>query len=341
MKKEYIIPIFVPHLGCPNDCTFCNQKKISGQKKNITSKDVDKIIEYYLSNFKEFDRKIEIAFFGGSFTGIDTNIQEELLLAANKYIKNGKVDGIRISTRPDYINQDILDMLKKYNVKTIELGVQSANDYILNKCKRGHSFEDVKQASKLIRKNKFILGHQMMVGLPDSTQKDEIETAKKLINLKPKIIRIYPVLVIKDTKLAEDYLKGEYKPNTLEQAVETSAILLKMFKKKNIDVIRIGLQSTDEICNPENEGSQVVAGPYHPAFRQLIESRICYDEFSKKIQKLNNKVKAVKVTVNSNIINNFVGHKRENIKRVKEMYDIDVMIEKDDSVKGFEVRKVV
>ena len=341
MKKEYIIPIFVPHLGCPNDCTFCNQKKISGQKKNITSKDVDKIIEYYLSNFKESDRKIEIAFFGGSFTGIDTNIQEELLLAANKYIKNGKVDGIRISTRPDYINQDILDMLKKYNVKTIELGVQSANDYILNKCKRGHSFEDVKQASKLIRKNKFILGHQMMVGLPDSTQKDEIETAKKLINLKPKIIRIYPVLVIKDTKLAEDYLKGEYKPNTLEQAVETSAILLKMFKKKNIDVIRIGLQSTDEICNPENEGSQVVAGPYHPAFRQLVESRICYDEFSKKIQKLNNKVKAVKVTVNSNIINNFVGHKRENIKRVKEMYDIDVMIEKDDSVKGFEVRKVV
>lgn len=341
MKKEYIIPIFVPHLGCPNDCTFCNQKKISGQKKNITSKDVDKIIEYYLSNFKESDRKIEIAFFGGSFTGIDTNIQEELLLAANKYIKNGKVDGIRISTRPDYINQDILDMLKKYNVKTIELGVQSANDYILNKCKRGHSFEDVKQASKLIRKNKFILGHQMMVGLPDSTQKDEIETAKKLIKLKPKIIRIYPVLVIKDTKLAEDYLKGEYKPNTLEQAVETSAILLKMFKKKKIDVIRIGLQSTDEICNPENEGSQVVAGPYHPAFRQLVESRICYDEFSKKIQKLNNKVKAVKVTVNSNIINNFVGHKRENIKRVKEMYDIDVMIEKDDSVKGFEVRKVV
>lgn len=341
MKKEYIIPIFVPHLGCPNDCTFCNQKKISGQKKNITSKDVDKIIEYYLSNFKESDRKIEIAFFGGSFTGIDTNIQEELLLAANKYIKNGKVDGIRISTRPDYINQDILDMLKKYNVKTIELGVQSANDYILNKCKRGHSFEDVKQASKLIRKNKFILGHQMMVGLPDSTQKDEIETAKKLIKLKPKIIRIYPVLVIKDTKLAEDYLKGEYKPNTLEQAVETSAILLKMFKKKKIDVIRIGLQSTDEICNPENEGSQVVAGPYHPAFRQLVESRICYDEFAKKIQKLNNKVKAIKVTVNSNILNNFVGHKRENIKRVKELYDIDVMIEKDDSVKGFEVRKVV
>ena len=267
LKKEYIIPIFVPHLGCPNDCTFCNQKKISGQKTNISSKDVNGIIEYYLSNFKEHDKKVEVAFFGGSFTGIDVNIQEELLSAAYEFIKKEKVDSIRISTRPDYINQDILNLLKKYNVKTIELGVQSANDFVLQKARRGHTFEDVKKASKLIRKNGFILGHQMMVGLPESSQKDEIETAKKLIKLKPKIVRIYPVLVIKGTKLADDYLEGTYKPNTLEQAVETSAILLKMFSKKKIDVIRIGLQSTDEICNPENENSQVVAGPYHPAFR--------------------------------------------------------------------------
>ena len=341
MKKEYIIPIFVPHLGCPNDCTFCNQKKISGQKKSVTGIEVSDIIEYYLSNFKDSNRKIEVAFFGGSFTGIDTAVQEELLKAANEFIKQGRVDGIRVSTRPDYINQDILDLLKKYNVQTIELGVQSANDYVLNKCRRGHSFEDVKRASKLIRKNKFNLGHQMMVGLPESTQNDEIETAKKLIKLHPKMVRIYPVLVIKDTKLAEDYLSGEYSPNTLEQAVETSAILLKLFNKNKIDVIRIGLQGTDEICNPENESSQVVAGPYHPAFRQLVESRICYDEFSKKIQKLNSNVRVVKVLVNGALINNFVGHKRENIVRIKELYDVDVVVEQDDSVKGFEVRRVV
>ena len=341
MKKEYIIPIFVPHLGCPNDCTFCNQKKISGQKKSVTGEEVKGIIEYYLNNFKDQDRTVEIAFFGGSFTGIDTNIQEELLSAANEYIKAGKVDSIRISTRPDYINQDILDLLKKYNVQTIELGVQSANDFILNKCKRGHSFDDVKNASKLIRKNKIRLGHQMMVGLPESSQKDEIETAKKLIRLHPKMVRIYPVLVIKDTKLAEDYASGEYKPNTVEQAVETCAILLKMFENKKIDVIRVGLQNTDEICSPENENSQVVAGPYHPAFRQLVESRICYDEFAKKIQKLNNKVKTVKVKVNGALINNFVGHKRENIKRIKELYDVDVVVEKDDSVRSYVVRKIV
>ncbi len=341
MKRKYIIPIFVPHLGCPNDCTFCNQKKISGQKKNITGADVKDIIEYYLSNFQAHDKKVEVAFFGGSFTGIEKNIQEELLSVAYKYIQDGKVDGIRISTRPDYINQEILNLLKKYSVETIELGVQSANDYILEISKRGHNFDDVKKASKLIRKNKFILGHQMMVGLPESTQKDEIETAKKLIKLHPKIIRIYPVLVIKDTKLAEDYLNGEYIPNTLEQAVETCAILLKMFNKKKIDVIRIGLQNTDEISNPEEKNSQVLGGPYHPAFRQLVESRIFYDDISKKIGKLNNQVKKIRVAVNSNCINNFIGHKKENLKRIKEIYNVDIVIEKNDSVKNYKILEVI
>lgn len=336
MKKEYIIPIFVPHLGCPNDCTFCNQKKISGQKKNISSKDVKDIIEYYLANFKSTDKaNIEVAFFGGSFTGIDVNIQEELLKAAYEYIQNGKINSIRVSTRPDYIDVDKLKLLKKYGVKTIELGVQSTNDFILNKARRGHNFEDVKKASKLIRKNKFVLGHQMMVGLQDSTPKDEIKTAKDLIKLKPKIVRIYPVLVIKDTKLHEEYVKGEYIPNTVEQAVETCAILLKMFRKKKIEVIRIGLQSTDEICNPENETSQVVAGPYHPAFRQLVESRIFYDEISKKIKGLNNKVKNVKFLVNKEVVNNFVGHKRENVNKIEELYNIKVEIEQSDKEKSF------
>ena len=336
MKKEYIIPIFVPHLGCPNDCTFCNQKKISGQKKNITSDDVKGIIEYYLSNFQNTDNlNVEVAFFGGSFTGIDTNLQEELLSAAYEFIKAGKVNSIRVSTRPDYIDKEKLALLKKYGVKTIELGVQSTNDYILNKARRGHSFQDVKKASKLIRKNKFILGHQMMVGLQDSTPKDEIKTAKDLIKLKPKIVRIYPVLVIKDTKLCEEYMNGDYIPNTVEQAVETCVILLKMFRKKKIEVIRIGLQSTDEICNPENEASQVVAGPYHPAFRQLVESRIYYEEISKKIKGLNNKIKNVKFVVNKSQINNFVGHKRENINKIEELYNIKVEIEQSDNEKNF------
>ena len=145
MKKQYIIPIFVPHLGCPNECTFCNQRKISGQLKNVTEKDVRDTIEYYLSSFKEKDTYKEVAFFGGSFTAIDEELQEKLLSVAYEYVKDKKIDGIRVSTRPDCIDRRVLKRLKKYKVKTIELGVQSTNNYILQKCKRGHTFEDVKK----------------------------------------------------------------------------------------------------------------------------------------------------------------------------------------------------
>ena len=151
MKKQYIIPIFVPHLGCPNDCIFCNQRSISGQQKMITKEDIKKTIEFYLKNIKEKQAKIEVAFFGGSFTGIDVEKQEEFLQVAYEYIKQGKIHSIRISTRPDYIDRTTLKRLKKYKVETIELGVQSANDYILKRANRGHCFEDVKNASKLIR----------------------------------------------------------------------------------------------------------------------------------------------------------------------------------------------
>ena len=202
MKRQYIIPIFVPHLGCPNDCVFCNQRSISGQQKMTTKKDVKKIIEEHLKYLKEDENVYkEVAFFGGSFTGIEKEKQEELLQAAYEYIENKKIDSIRISTRPDYINKEILKMLKKYKVQTIELGVQSSNDYILKRSNRGHNFEQVKKASRLIRWHRFRLGHQMMVGLPESTRIDEINTAKALIKLKPKMVRIYPVLVIKNTKL--------------------------------------------------------------------------------------------------------------------------------------------
>ena len=199
MKRQYIIPVFVPHLGCPNDCIFCNQKSISGQKKSVTKEETKKIIDNYLKSIKDEDPQIEIAFFGGSFTAIEKEKQEELLQVAYEYIKEGKVESIRISTRPDCIDKETLKRLKKYKVKTIELGVQSANDYILKRANRGHTFEDVKKASRMIRWNGFKLGHQMMVGLPESTRIDEINTAKSLVKLKPKMIRIYPVLVVKNT----------------------------------------------------------------------------------------------------------------------------------------------
>lgn len=333
LKKKYIIPIFVPHLGCPNECVFCNQKSISGQQKQIKAQDVEKQVEYYLKNFENDDTEKEIAFFGGSFTAIDEDIQKDLLEAAYKYIKNGKVQSIRISTRPDYIDKEKLKLLKKYKVKTIELGVQSANNYILDKCKRGHTFEDVKNASKLIRRYRFTLGHQMMVGLPDSSKQDEIDTAKELIKLKPKIVRIYPVLVIKNTKLEEMYNNSEYEPLGVEQAVERCKELYYLFDRKRINVIRIGLQNTEEITTPGTSKSQVVAGPYHPAFRQLVEGAIWYDVIVAKIKKLNVKASELEITVHPINVNNIIGHRKNNLKKLKDLYNVDIKIKTDENMK--------
>lgn len=327
MKKQYIIPIFVPHLGCPNDCTFCNQRQISGQQKKVTPQDVREIIEYYLGHFKEKEATKEVAFFGGSFTGIDVKTQNELLEVAYDYVKQKKIDSIRISTRPDYIDRQTLKRLKKFKVKTIELGVQSTNDYILQKCRRGHTYKDVKRASRLIRLYGFRLGHQMMVGLPDSTRLDEMNTARDLVKLKPKVVRIYPVLVIKDTELEQEYLRGEYEPLTLRQAVEICKELSQFFEKKRVKVIRIGLQSTDTIMSSEKPGSVVVAGPYHENIRQLVSSSYYYDVMNEKIKKINTKAKEIKITINPQIVNEIVGYKRENIEKIKENYNLDVKIE--------------
>ena len=212
--------------------------------------------------------------------------------------------------------------------------MQSANDYILKRANRGHAFEDVKKASKMIRWNGFKLGHQMMVGLPESTELDEINTAKALIKLKPKIVRIYPVLVIKGTKLEEQYNNGEYTPLTVVQAVERSKEVANLFNKKKIKIIRIGLQNTDEICEPGSKNSEVVAGPYHPAFRQLVEGEMWYDAIVYKIKKFNTKVKEVEIKANPEDINNIIGHKKENIEKLKATYEVDVIVKSDETIKN-------
>lgn len=300
----------------------------------VTANDVKETIEYYLKNFRDNHKYVEVAFFGGSFTAIEKEKQIELLEAVQDYIKNKKVNSIRISTRPDCIDKEILKRMRKYHVKTIELGVQSTNNYILKKCKRGHTYEDTKKASKLIRRYGFILGHQMMVGLPESTKQDEINTAKDLIRLKPKIVRIYPVLVIKDTELADEYENGEYTPLTVGQAVERCKEIVDLFNRNKINVIRIGLQNTEEISDPSTEKSSVLAGPYHPAFRQLVESSMWYEAIVNKIKKINAKVKKVKIRSNDINVNNIIGHKKENIIKLKEVYDVDVVIEKDSKIKS-------
>ncbi len=323
--KHYNIPIFVPHEGCPFDCIFCNQRKITGADTSISSGEVSKIIEEHLKTLPQNNRVIEAAFFGGSFTGISADKQELFLKAAYEYVKDGRIDGIRLSTRPDYINEEVLERLLKYGVTTIELGVQSMIDSVLAAAVRGHTAKTVENAVEMIRRYPFRLGLQMMTGLPGDTDSGAMETAQKIIAQKPDFVRIYPTLVLKDTALARLYDKGEYTPQTLSGAVSLCKRLLLEFKKSNIDVIRISLATTDEIC----ENGSVIAGPFHSAFRELVEGEIYYDEMVKIIDE---NPSAHIFCVNTGEVSKAVGNGRINIKKIKERYGFNLKIKPDDSI---------
>lgn len=318
--RHKIIPIFVPHKGCPNDCIFCSQKKISGQIEEMTTKKIPQIIQTHLSTMGPND-EIEIAFYGGSFTAIDQSIQESFLAEAFRYMSDGRISQIRVSTRPDIINEENLRMLWKYGVRTIELGVQSLDDRVLRESCRGHNASCVVQASALIKHMGFILGIQTMTGLPGDTNKTCLETAEKVILISPDIVRIYPVLVIKGTELERQYHSGLYKPQNLEEAVALCAQLLEMYESNLIKVIRIGLQATEQIR--EGSGSDVVAGPVHPAFRQLVESRLMLIRIEADIKKQGlNGAACLTIHTGSSNISNVVGQNRSNIRYLKERYAI-------------------
>jgi len=306
--KHKTIPIFVPHMGCPNDCSFCNQRKITGTKNEITPDMAERSIKEALITMPDDAKTIEIGFFGGSFTGIDTGLQKEFLSIAKKYVDKGSVNAIRLSTRPDYIDEDILSMLKGFGVTTIELGAQSMDDGVLLKNRRGHTERDTVFASKLIKEYGMNLGLQMMTGLFGDTDKTCIESAEKIISLNPDCVRIYPTLVLSGTYLDELYKCGDYRPQELDEAVMLCADLKERFDEKNIDVIRIGLMASDNI-NPDGD---VVAGPYHPSMGELVLSEIYFRRIIKELNK-----DAV-ILVNKRDISAFLGNKKSNIKRFLE-----------------------
>lgn len=327
--KTYNIPIFVPHRGCPFDCVFCNQKRITGTAAAVTPRDVRETIERYLKTLPKEDRIIETAFFGGSFTGIPIAEQSALLKEAKAFADSGEISGIRLSTRPDYINKEILDNLLKYGVTTIELGVQSMSDDVLKAASRGHSAEAVRQAVSLIREYPFKLGLQMMTGLPSDTPEKSVYTAREIIALEPDFVRIYPTLVIRDTYLEEMYKKGEYTPQTVDEAADLCKELLLMFEAAKINVIRIGLQSTDEIC----ENGSVMAGPVHSAFGEITESRIYFDIIRNRLKPGDR----ARVFVNPKEISKAVGNKKRNIIELKKE-NIDIKICGDEILNKREVR---
>lgn len=325
-KKEYIIPIFIPFLGCPHDCAFCNQVKITNYKDNINKENTIRQINQYLSYFPKNENLKEIAFFGGSFTGLDEKVMISYLEIALNYKKKGIIDRIRLSTRPDYINNSILDILKKYEVDVIELGIQSLDNEILDANERGHSKEDSIRASKLIKDYGFKLGHQIMPGLYKDSFDKAIKTGLESIKMNPDMVRIYPTLVIKDTKLEKLYKAGLYKPLSLDEAIEISSRLYMIYSYKKIPVIRIGLQPTENI----NEKKDVVAGPFHPSIRQLVETNIHKIYLEELINKYRLKNK-IKIHISNREISIIAGNKKANKNHFYKKYGLVINFENDEN----------
>lgn len=310
-RKHVNIPVFISHEGCPNDCVFCNQRKITAKPRPMTLPEVSEQVETYCSTL-DADTDIELAFFGGSFTGIDPILQESYLKLAAEYKNSGKIQAIRLSTRPDYISREVLDRLKHYQVDIIELGVQSLDPEVLKASNRGHQVSDVYQAVKLIRSYGFQFGIQLMVGLPEDTKERSVHSSKLTALLRPDFVRIYPTLVIRETELAELCSQDKYHPLSIEEAVDWTKEMYLVFLKAQIPVIRIGLQPTDLIA----EGKEVLAGPFHPAFRQLVESAYFLEVIRNKLGTRgsdSDRNRQITILCNPKDLSQVIGHKRFNI----------------------------
>jgi histone acetyltransferase (RNA polymerase elongator complex component) len=325
VKKRVIIPIFVPHKGCHFDCIYCNQKKISGQIEELTKNDVREIIEKNLETISS-DTYVEIGFYGGSFTGISKEQQIDFLSTANDYVRSGAVDAIRLSTRPDYINDDILTYLKRLNVGTIELGVQSMDDNVLKMNNRGHNVNDVYKAAKIITDYGFCLGIQTMVGLYGSNGELDIDTAVKVTKIAPSFVRIYPTLVIRETYLEKLFNEKLYTPLSIDETIKICKKIIKIYYEKNISVIRLGLTPTENISLDKD----VVSGPFHPSIRQMIEAERLRELIVDEIEryKIKDKSELIIWTQKGNI-SSVIGQRRCNIDFLTKKFNIKRIVVKE------------
>ena len=322
------VALFVPHNGCPNQCSFCNQRAISGHRNQVEPSDVDKAVQIALKNPES--KGGEIAFFGGSFTAIERETMISLLSAAYRYVENGSFKGIRISTRPDAVDEEICEILKTYGVTAVELGAQSLDDRVLMLNKRGHTADDIAKATKLLQKNGFETGLQMMTGLYGSTDEDSIETARKIIGLNPDTVRIYPTVVLENTELCELYRKGEYHPQGVEEAAELCSELLQMFEEAGIKVIRTGLHSGGDV-----EG-EFVAGAYHPAFKEICESKIYLRKVTELIRENKIPEGKIEIRVSPKAVSQMTGQKKANIEALKKL-GYEAKITADESIEKYKV----
>jgi len=327
MKNHFTIPIFIPELACPHQCVFCNQRKISGSLTIPGPDEIVQTIQQHLETIPEGERHVEIGFFGGNFTGISITEQEKYLIKAFKMLQDGSVDGIRLSTRPDYIDENILELLKRYRVGIIELGAQSMVDEVLAASGRGHKVADTVNASEMILDHGFELGLQMMIGLPEDTLERSLYTAQKIVELGANNTRIYPTLVIRETTLSELYMLGSYNPLTLEEAVGWSKEVYKIFEKSFVAVIRMGLHPSEGLIN----GEELVAGPFHPSFKELVMTEL-WKESLNEIEKQEFR-QGITVSVNPKQYNFAIGYHAKNRKLLNQLFNT-VKFKSDPELKG-------
>ncbi len=317
MGKHINIPLFIPQRGCPHTCIFCDQKKISGQSEPVSEKTLVDAVERHLATAGPEDT-VEIAFFGGSFTGLPKKDMLSYLQLAYSYVKEGKVTGIRVSTRPDYIDEEILDYLIAHEVKVVELGVQSLDPDVLNISRRGHTVEDVERACRLIHKKGLTLGIQTMLGLPGDSIQKALDTARGVIALKPAMVRIYPALVLRETALEQMMREGLYTPLSLTEAVTWSARIVPLYEQANIHILRLGLYAEQSLL------SSVTEGPCHPAFGELVASQILFEKICDRIEQEGlYKGKSLEIRVPQNMLSKVTGQHRSNIERLKQQYGFD------------------
>ena len=315
MKKHAIIPIFIPHKGCPHACVFCNQNAITARTADVTPEDVRRTADEWLSTLEGRGlEEIELSFFGGSFTGIPIEQQCAFLAVAKEYKDAGRIDKIHLSTRPDYIDEDILDNLKAYGADVIELGVQSFDPDVLRLSERGHSAEDVYRACALIRSyGCFTLGIQLMIGLPGDAYEKCMESVRRTIEIGPEIARLYPTVVISGTKLCKMYEEGSYEPFSQEEMLRTTTDMYRKLTDAGINVIRVGLKASALIN--DSEDSRVVGDTYHPAFRQLVEGRIVRDKADELLAmylKDHSGDDQLLISAGPGTFSSLIGHKAEN-----------------------------
>ena len=312
MKKHAIIPVFIPHRGCPNDYVFCNQKAITARQPDVTPDNVRDIIETYLPTLTGRGLEtIEVAFFGGSFTGLPIEEQSAFLSVASDYKRKGLIDKIHMSTRPDYIDIAILDNLRSYDADTIELGVQSFDDGILVAAGRGHTSEDVYRACDLIHSYGFELGIQLMIGLPGDSLEKCLYSARETVRMKPSIARLYPTIVLQDTALFEMTQAGLYHPLTTGEAVAITKEMYRILAGAGINIIRVGLKSTDLISGSGKDSDQTWGHTYHPAFRQLVEGEIAREDIETQLRRLHgvsNEKRRITVSSNGVSFSNMIGN---------------------------------